>query len=89
MTSVTTLIVMVPLLIMAGDAIREFVMPLMVGIIAGAYSSICVCSPLYYEFNKRGNLSKYEKEVMKNKKNKKKKYQGIVKEKSDKSADKE
>lgn len=88
MTSVTTLIVMVPLLIMAGDAIREFVMPLMVGIIAGAYSSICICSPLYYEFNKRGNLSKYEKEVMKNKKNKKKKYQGIVKEKSEKQADK-
>lgn len=84
MTSVTTLIVMVPLLIMAGDAIREFVLPLMVGIIAGAYSSICVCSPLYFEFSKKGSLSKYEKQVMKNKKNKKKKYQGIVKEKSDK-----
>lgn len=84
MTSVTTLIVMVPLLIMAGDAIREFVLPLMVGIIAGAYSSICVCSPLYYEFSKKGTLSKYEKQVMKIKKNKKKKYQGIVKEKSDK-----
>lgn len=84
MTSVTTLIVMVPLLIMAGDAIREFVLPLMVGIIAGAYSSICVCSPLYFEFSKKGTLSKYEKQVMKNKKNKKKKYQGIVKEKSDK-----
>lgn len=84
MTSVTTLIVMVPLLIMAGDAIREFVLPLMVGIIAGAYSSICVCSPLYFEFSKKGTLSKYEKQVMKIKKNKKKKYQGIVKEKSDK-----
>ena len=84
MTSVTTLIVMVPLLIMAGDAIREFVLPLMVGIIAGAYSSICVCSPLYFEFSKKGSLSKYEKQVMKNKKNKNKKYQGIVKEKSDK-----
>ena len=50
MTSATTLIVMVPLLIMAGDAIREFVLPLMVGIIAGAYSSIGICSPLYYDF---------------------------------------
>ncbi|MDO4745005.1 MAG: protein translocase subunit SecD [Bacillota bacterium] len=84
MTSVTTLIVMVPLLIMAGDAIREFVLPLMVGIIAGAYSSICVCSPLYYEFTKHNHLSKYEKEVMKKKKNKKK-YPGIVKEKKEKS----
>lgn len=31
MTSVTTLIVMVPMLIMSGPAIREFVVPLMVG----------------------------------------------------------
>ncbi len=83
MTSVTTLIVMVPLLIMAGEAIREFVLPLMVGIIAGAYSSICVCSPLYYEFSKRGELSKYEKQIKKNKKNKKE-YPGIKKEKKEK-----
>lgn len=75
MTSITTLIVMVPLLIMAGDAIREFVLPLMVGIIAGAYSSICVCSPLYYEFSRVGSMSKYEKQVKKSKKNKKK-YEG-------------
>ena len=75
MTSITTLIVMVPLLIMAGDAIREFVLPLMVGIIAGAYSSIAVCSPLYYEFSKIGSKSKYEKQLQKAKKNKKK-YQG-------------
>lgn len=82
MTSVTTLIVMVPLLIMAGDAIREFVLPLMVGIIAGAYSSICVCSPLYLEFSRHGNLSKYEKQLKKSKKNKKQ-YPGIKKEKKD------
>ena len=63
MTSVTTLIVMVPMLIMSGPAIREFVVPLMVGIIAGAYSSIAMCSPLYYEFSKRKKVSKYEKQV--------------------------
>lgn len=72
MTSATTLIVMVPLLIMAGDAIREFVVPLMVGIIAGAYSSIAVCSPLYYEFSRPEKLSKYEKQVRSNIKNSKK-----------------
>ena len=82
MTSATTLLVMVPLLIMAGDAIREFVLPLMVGIIAGAYSSICVCSPLYFEFSKHSNLSKYEKQQRKHKK--KNPYQGIKKEKKDK-----
>lgn len=84
MTSATTLIVMIPLAIMAGEAIREFVLPLMVGIIAGAYSSICVCSPLFYEFSKRGSLSKYERQLVKNKKKSgKKKYQGIVKEKKE------
>lgn len=68
MTSATTLIVMVPLLIMAGEAIREFVLPLMVGIIAGAYSSIGICSPLYYSFSNAGRLSDYEKHVRAGKK---------------------
>ena len=68
MTSATTLIVMVPLLIMAGEAIREFVLPLMVGIIAGAYSSIGICSPLYYSFSRAGKLSDYEKHVKAGKK---------------------
>lgn len=73
MTSFTTLIVMIPLLIMGGESIREFVLPLMVGIIAGAYSSIAVCSPLYYDFNGRRKLSKYEKQVRANMKNSRKK----------------
>ncbi len=75
MTSFTTLIVMIPLAIMGGSAINEFVMPLMVGVIAGAYSSIAFCSPLYFEFSKPGQLSKYEKQVESNIK-KQKKLQG-------------
>ena len=63
MTSATTLIVMVPLLIMAGSAIRVFILPLMVGILAGTYSSICVCSPLYYEFSTAAKVSTYERQV--------------------------
>lgn len=73
MTSFTTLIVMVPLLIMAGDAIREFVLPLMVGILAGTYSSICFCSPLYYEFSKSSRTSEYQKQVKETEKRAKKK----------------
>lgn len=53
MTSFTTLIVMIPLFIMTGSAVREFTLPLMVGVLAGATSSITICSPLYYEFSKR------------------------------------
>ncbi len=71
MTSATTLIVMIPLFIMGGDSIREFVVPLMVGIVAGAYSSIAVCSPLYFEFSRRGSISEYEKQVRKARKKKK------------------
>lgn len=78
MTSATTLIVMVPLVIMGGDAIRQFVLPLMVGVIAGTYSSIAICSPLYYEFNRPGQLSKYEKQVEMNiKRAKKEKKKGL------------
>ena len=63
MTSATTLIVMIPMLLMAGDAIREFILPLMVGVLVGAYSSICVCSPLYYEFGTHDRSSEYERQV--------------------------
>ncbi len=68
MTSFTTLIVMVPLYIMAGDAIREFVVPLMIGVATGCLSSIFVCSPLYYDFTRRGSATKYEKQVAQSKK---------------------
>ena len=50
MTSLTTLVVMIPLCIMVSSSIREFIIPLMVGIIVGCYSSIFVCSPLYYDY---------------------------------------
>ncbi len=59
MTSLTTLVVMVPLCIMVSSAIREFIIPLMVGVIVGCYSSIFVCSPLYYDLCKKDETSKY------------------------------
>lgn len=75
MTSLTTLVVMIPLCIMVSESIREFIIPLMIGIVVGCYSSIFVCSPLYYDLNRGGESSKYLKQVKKqskqNKKNKK------------------
>ena len=86
MTSVTTLIVMIPMVIIAGEAIREFVLPLMVGILAGAYSSIFFCSPIYYEFGKNEKTSEYQKQIKaakkKAKKNESKKYHGAVSKKA-------
>ena len=63
MTSLTTLVVMIPLCIMVSSSIREFIIPLMVGIIVGCYSSIFVCSPLYYDLCKSGEESKYTKQI--------------------------
>ena len=59
MTSLTTLICMVPLFFMVSTSIREFVIPLMVGVLVGTYSSIFICSPLYYEMAKSEDESKY------------------------------
>ena len=80
MTSITTFVVMVPLFIMTSSALREFVLPLMIGVAVGCLSSIFICSPLYYEFTKKANKSKYEKQIEAAKKHKKKnKYVGGVK----------
>ncbi len=72
MTSLTTLVVMVPLLIMVSAAISEFIVPLMVGVIVGCYSSIFICSPLYYDMTVKEEKSKYVlKQQEKSKKSKK------------------
>lgn len=47
MTSATVLIVMIPLFFLSGDTIRGFVVPLMVGVIVGAMSSITISTPVY------------------------------------------
>ena len=87
MTSITTIIVMVPMVIMAGSAIREFVFPLMVGVIAGTYSSICVCSPLYYELGRRDRTSEYQKQIKEAEKKAKKKKKYVGAPKKDKKLD--
>lgn len=63
MTSFTTLVVMIPLCIMVSASIREFIIPLMAGVIVGCYSSIFVCSPLYYDLCRSGEESKYQKQT--------------------------
>ena len=59
MTSLTTLICMVPLFFMVSTSIREFVIPLMTGVLVGTYSSIFLCSPLFYDLIKSEDQSKY------------------------------
>ncbi|MBE5962318.1 MAG: protein translocase subunit SecD [Lachnospiraceae bacterium] len=52
-TSLTTFIMVFVLAILGVDSIKEFAYPLMAGIIAGAYSSVCITSCLWYMLQKR------------------------------------
>ena len=57
---------------MTGPAIREFVLPLMVGVIVGCISSITVCSPIYRDLCNLTGGPKYKgKKSRKGKKNRK------------------
>lgn len=49
-TSLTTLVTVVILAIMGVSSIREFALPLIVGIVCGTYSSVCVAGNLWYSF---------------------------------------
>lgn len=60
MTSAGTLAVIIPLIILGGETIRQFIIPLMVGIIAGTGSSIFIASPIYFQLCQLTSGSKYK-----------------------------
>ena len=47
-TSLTTFIMVAVLYVMGVASVKEFALPLMVGIACGAYSSVCITGPLWY-----------------------------------------
>lgn len=47
-TSLTTFIMVAALYVLGVTSIRDFALPLMVGIVAGAYSSVCITGGLWY-----------------------------------------
>ena len=69
-TSVTTFIMVFVLALLGVSSVRQFAIPLIVGIISGCYSSICVASPLWYLLSGKGE--KAAKSVSYAKKSKKK-----------------
>ena len=48
-TAFTTILVVVALLILGGETTKAFALAFLVGIVSGAYSSIFVASPLWYD----------------------------------------
>lgn len=54
-TSFTTFIMVFFLAIMGVDSVQEFAVPLMVGIVCGCYSSVCISGTLWYGLKKLGS----------------------------------
>lgn len=52
-TSVTTLFSVIAILVFGGASLKTFIMTLLIGILAGTYSSIFVATPVVYLLNKR------------------------------------
>ena len=62
-TSLTTFIMVFMLFILGVSSIREFAGPLMVGVICGGYSSVCITGALWYVFKTRFSKKKNKKRV--------------------------
>lgn len=70
-TSLTTLIMLVVLFILGVSSVKEFALPLMVGIVVGGYSSICLTSAMWYVMGgKKRGITDAAKKVQEEKKKK-------------------
>ncbi len=68
-TSLTTLIMLVVLFILGVSSVKEFALPLMVGIVVGGYSSICLTSAMWYVMGgKKRGITDAAKKVQEEKK---------------------
>ena len=52
-TSLTTFIMVFVLFVMGETSLKEFTFTLMLGIVCGAYSSVCITGPLWYTMKKK------------------------------------
>lgn len=62
-TSLTTFIMVFVLFILGVSSIREFALPLMVGIVCGTYSSVCITGSLWYVMTVYKNKHMEEKKA--------------------------
>lgn len=52
-TSMTTFIVLLAMFIVGGEAIKGFIFAIMIGVVVGTYSSICIATPMVLDFGKK------------------------------------
>ncbi len=57
-TSLTTFVMVAVLFVLGVSSIREFALPLMVGIVCGGYSSVCITGALWYVMKTRVKAAK-------------------------------
>ena len=57
-TSITTFVMVFMLWLLGVATIRDFSLPLMVGLISGSYSSICIATQLWYVLKRRVGKNK-------------------------------
>lgn len=60
-TNITVFVMVLVLFIIGVTSIREFALPLMVGIVGGTYSSICITGALWYVFTTKFGKNKKKK----------------------------
>lgn len=54
-TSLTVFFVVLAIFLFGGDVIRGFSFALLVGVLVGTYSSVCIAAPIVLEFGRRGS----------------------------------
>ena len=57
-TSMTTFIVLLAMFIVGGEAIKGFIFAIMIGVVVGTYSSICIATPSVLDFSKKKDETK-------------------------------
>jgi len=60
MTSLTTIVSIIPLIVMGGDSIREFAAPLIAGVLFGTVSSLCLASGFYFDIVRLTKMNRYK-----------------------------
>lgn len=64
-TSMSTLVVLLAIFCFGGETIRGFVFALLLGVLIGTYSSICIAAPISYDITKAMENRKAKKALAK------------------------
>ena len=61
----TTFIVLLIVFLFGGDAIKGFIFALMIGVIVGTYSSLCIATPILIDFSKNKLKEDQDRAILK------------------------